>query len=122
MTESRTGKVTFPVFAKWELRLHAPEEADPAMRYHEEADALRKAHWPKCDKLAADLTAKGPRAAEALESALTSRIHHVRSAALKGLAAVDPRRARLKARELLADRAYEVRVTAANILGVAVPD
>jgi hypothetical protein len=91
------------------------------MQYKEEAEALKKAQWPKCDELAAALAAKGRVAADALESALTSRTHHVRSAALRGLAAVNPDRARLKAEELIRDRAYEVRETSANILGIAVP-
>jgi HEAT repeat protein len=91
------------------------------MQFQAEADALKKSSWPKCDQLAQALATQGPRAAEALEFALTSRTHHVRSAALKALISVSPDRGKTFADKMLSDKAYEVRETAANILGVPIP-
>lgn len=90
--------------------------------YAQEAEALKKSSWPKCDAMAETLASHGPPAADALESAATSRTHHVRSAALRNLARVDQARGVQLAKKMLQDRAYEVRETAAKILGVPVPD
>ena len=89
--------------------------------YEQEADALKKSNWPRCDVLAEQLAAQGPQAADALEKAAESRTHHVRSAALIGLAKVDNSRGRALAERLLTDKAYEVREHAARVLGVPVP-
>ena len=91
------------------------------MQYQVEADALKKSHWPACDNLADDLARRGPAAIDALEHALKSRTYHVRSACLRAIARVDAARARPLAEQLLKDRAYEVRETAAQILGVPTP-
>jgi HEAT repeat protein len=91
------------------------------MLYADEAEALKKSTWPRCDTLAAALAAKGASASEALEHAVSSRTHHVRSAVLRNLQVVAPDRARELAKKLLSDRAYEVRETAAEVLGVEKP-
>jgi HEAT repeat protein len=91
------------------------------MQFQSEAEALKKSSWPKCDHLAQALAEKGGRAADALEFATTSRILHVRGAALKALATIAPERGKTLAQAMLNDRAYEVRETAANILGVPIP-
>jgi hypothetical protein len=88
------------------------------MRFAEESAALKNSQWPRCDALALELATRGPAAADALEAAATSRVHHVRTAALKCLFHVDESRGRALAQSLLHDRAFEVRETAANILGV----
>lgn len=91
------------------------------MLFKDEAEALKKSAWPKCDQLADALSRRGNNAVPALESALTSRTHHVRSAALRAINAIDPSKARDVAQRMLSDRAYEVRETAAKILGVPTP-
>lgn len=91
------------------------------MLYEEESKALKASHWPRCDTLAEQLAGRGPSAADALEAAAKSRTHHVRSAALRGLAKVSADRGRALAELLLKDKAYEVRETAAAILGVPIP-
>lgn len=92
------------------------------MLYAGESENLKKSSWPRCDALAAQLATKGPSAAEALEAASKSRTHHVRSAALRNLHSIDKQRGLALAAELLRDRAFEVRETAAGLLGVPVPD
>lgn len=89
--------------------------------FQSEAEQLKSSAWPRCDHLAETLAARGPSAIPALEFALKSRVHHVRSACLRAIASVDQEKALALARLLLADRAYEVRETAAKILGVSVP-
>lgn len=91
------------------------------MQFAAEAEALKKSHWPKCDELARTLALKGQPATEALKAAASSRTHHVRSAALKALHAINPTEGKLLAETFLKDRAFEVRETAASILGVAIP-
>ena len=91
------------------------------MLFQRESDELRVSLWPKCDVLAAALCSRGPSAADALEAASTSRTHHVRSAVLRSLSAVAPDRARVLAGKLLNDRAYEVRQTASELLGLPKP-
>jgi hypothetical protein len=88
----------------------------------EESNALKKSSWPKCDQLAAMLGARGIVAVPALEQALSSRTHHVRSACLREITKVDPVRGKALAEKYLKDRAYEVRETSAKILGVPIPD
>jgi len=90
------------------------------MRFADESEALKRSAWPRCDQLAATLASKGPSAADALEAAAASRVHHVRSAALKALTQVDVARGKQLATRFLKDKAYEVRETAAHILGVEV--
>lgn len=91
------------------------------MLYEKEADALKKSSWPRCDEMAQQLALRGPSAADALEHAATSRTHHVRSASLRALHQIAPERGELLAKKLLQDRAYEVRETAAKILGLPTP-
>ena len=91
------------------------------MVYKREAELLKRSSWPVCERLAENLAANGPEAADALIFACNSRTHHVRSAALKALNRIAPDKARALAGSMLADRAYEVRETAANVLGVPVP-
>jgi hypothetical protein len=91
------------------------------MLFQNEAEALKKAHWPRCDQIAADLATHGTMAADALVFASTSRTHHVRSACLRALSAVAPEIATELAKKFLADKAYEVRETAAKILAVPTP-
>jgi hypothetical protein len=92
------------------------------MKYQDEADALLKAAWPKCDTIASKLQAYGISALPALEFAAKSRVHHARSACLRSINALDTEKGRAMADAMLRDRAYEVRETAAKILGIAVPD
>jgi hypothetical protein len=92
------------------------------MQFAVESDALKKSHWPKCDELANALGKRGAAATEALKAAATSRTHHVRSAVLKALASANPVEGKLLAQSLLKDRAFEVRETAATILGIPTPD
>ncbi len=91
------------------------------MLYEEESKVLKSSSWPRCDALAEQLAARGPSVADALEAAAKSRTHHVRSAALRALTKVAPERGRTLAELLLKDKAYEVRETAAGILGIPVP-
>jgi HEAT repeat protein len=91
------------------------------MLFQAEAENLKKSSWPRCDQLAQALAAHGSTAADALEFASSSRTHHVRSAALRALATVAPDRAREVATKFLSDKAYEVRETAAETLGVPTP-
>ena len=91
------------------------------MRYQEESDLLKKSAWPRCDEIASRLQAFGPAAILALQAAATSKTHHVRSACLRSIYAIDPIPGRELAEKLLQDRAYEVRETAAKILGVPIP-
>lgn len=92
------------------------------MLFAAESEALKKSAWPRCDQLAAALVTHGASAADAIEAAASSKTLHVRSAALRALNQVDPERGKALATRLLEDRAYEVRETAAHILGVAVPE
>ena len=92
------------------------------MLFKTEAEELKKAHWPKCDALADSLASKGTSAADALEFAAKSRIHHVRSACLAALNKIAPDRAKRLSSEMMSDKAYEVRETAAQILGVPVKE
>jgi hypothetical protein len=93
------------------------------VQFAAEAEALKKSHWPKCDELAVALAKRGPLATEALKAAMASRIHHVRSAALKALNTINPSEGRLAAEKLhAADRAFEVRETAASILNIGLVD
>lgn len=94
---------------------------DQRSPYFGESETLRRSAWPKCDVLAAELASRGAPALDALEAAMKSRTHHVRSAVLRAMAAVDPLRARRLAELALQDRAYEVRETAAMVLGVEKP-
>lgn len=71
--------------------------------------------------MAMDLAAHGSKATEALVFASGSRTHHVRSACLSALSATDPKIAIELAKKLLTDKAYEVRETAAKILGLPTP-
>ncbi len=91
------------------------------MQYQAEADALKKSHWPACDALAESLVQRGTPALDALEYALKSRTHHVRSASLRAIAKIDASRACTAAQGCLKDRAYEVRETAAQVLGIPTP-
>ena len=92
------------------------------MLYKNESDELKKSSWPRCDELASRLGQKGLNAADALEEAAKSRTHHVRSASLRSLNNLSAERGKTLALKLLEDRAYEVRETAAKILGVPVPE
>jgi hypothetical protein len=92
------------------------------MNFERESEELRRSYWPKCDELASYLAQQGPAATDALKAAASSRIHHVRSAALKALNLVNPPEGKRLAEELLRDRAFEVRDTAAAILGVPTVD
>ncbi len=85
------------------------------------ADAIRKSHWPTCDRLAEELASRGPSAISALEYAAGSRIHQVRSAALNALNKISHERATALAEKLIKDKAYEVRENAAKVLGVPTP-
>jgi|GEM_PF-4216042 len=98
-----------------------PKGTEPRF-FAEEAKLLKTAHWPRCDSIAEALAEKGAHAADALEFASSSRIHQVRSAALRHLVKVDAERGRQLAEQLLRDSSYEVRETAATILGVPIPD
>jgi len=89
--------------------------------YEDEAEQLKKSSWPKCDQLVESLAAHGPSAMQALEYAAKSRTHHVRSACLRAINQIDPKKGRALAESMLKDKAYEVRETAARILGVPVP-
>ena len=91
------------------------------MLFERESLELKKSSWPRCDALAESLARQGLGAIDALINAATSRTHHVRSACLRAVAAIDENKGRLLAAELLRDRAYEVRETAAKILGVPIP-
>lgn len=85
--------------------------------YEDYLAELRKAPWPKCDELAAQI-ARLPGSADTLEAAaLKARGHHARSAALKALLSIDRRRAEDVASKLIDDPSYEVRMDAAGILG-----
>ena len=92
------------------------------IKYQDEADALLKAAWPKCDTIASKLQSCGVSALPALEYAAKSRVHHARSACLRSIHALNPEKGKMMADTMLRDRAYEVRETAAKILGIAVPD
>jgi hypothetical protein len=91
------------------------------MLYKEESEALKKSHWPRCDLLADELASRGEPAADALENAAKSRVHHVRSASLRALAKVSRERAKALASLLLEDGAFEVRITAMQVLGITPP-
>lgn len=92
------------------------------MQFEQEAEALKKSAWPRCDQLAEQLSSRGAAAIPALEYAAKSRVHHVRSACLRAINRIDVKRAREMASSMINDKAYEVRETAANILGVPIPD
>jgi HEAT repeat protein len=91
------------------------------MQFSSESDTLKRSQWPRCDDLANALAQRGVAATDALKAATTSRTHHVRSAALRALAKANLPEAKLVAQNLLADKAFEVRQTAAAILGVPIP-
>ena len=91
------------------------------MLFENEAKELKKAHWPRCDQMADELAANGSKAVDALVFASDSRTHHVRSACLRALSSISPDAAITLAKKLLSDKAYEVRETAAKILGVPTP-
>ena len=91
------------------------------MQYEQEAEQLKKSAWPKCDQIAEGLAALGPGAIQALQHASKSRTHHVRSACLRAVNSIDATRGNEMAKAMLNDRAYEVRETAAKILGVPIP-
>jgi hypothetical protein len=91
------------------------------MLFQEEAVRLKASAWPRCDELASALAAHGKAALPALEYAIKSRTHHVRSACLRAISQIDTDQGRSWAQQMLKDRAYEVRETAARILGVPVP-
>lgn len=91
------------------------------MLFEEEATKLKTSSWPRCDELALALVARGRAAMPALEFAIGSRTHHVRSACLRSIAEIDVVQGRVFADRMLRDRAYEVRETAAKILGVPIP-
>ena len=91
------------------------------MLFEQESLELKKSSWPRCDALAESLAKHGASALDALTNASKSRTHHVRSACLRAVASIDENKGRALANELLSDRAYEVRETAAKILGVSVP-
>jgi hypothetical protein len=91
-----------------------------ANSFKEEAERLKKAEWPACDRLAQALADRGAPAIDALLYASKSRKHHVRSACLCALYKVDKRMGEELARTLINDRAFEVREAAAGILGVPV--
>ena len=87
------------------------------MLYDEHLKDLKKAPWPLCDRLAAEI-AQLPGAAETLaQAALKSKGHHARSAALRALSTVDRQKAAQVATSLLADPSYEVRMDAEAIVG-----
>jgi len=92
-----------------------------AIKFALESEELKKSNWPKCDELARKLELKGVEAVPSLEAALKSRTKHVRAAALRSIAVLDSNRGVELARELLKDKAYEVREAAAVILGVPTP-
>jgi HEAT repeat protein len=91
------------------------------MLYKEEAEALKRSSWPRCDALAEALAAKGASSADALEQAASSRTHHVRTAALRALVTIDKGRAEALANRLLTDKAFEVREAAMKVLGIIPP-
>ena len=91
------------------------------MQYEQEAEQLKKSAWPKCDQIAEVLATRGRNAIPALEHASKSRTHHVRSACLRAINSIDASKGSEMATALLNDRAYEVRETAAKILGVPIP-
>ena len=91
------------------------------MLFQEQADRLKASAWPRCDELASMLASNGKSAIPALEFAIKSRTHHVRSACLRAITKIDVEQGCLFAGRMLHDRAYEVRETAANILGVPIP-
>lgn len=91
------------------------------MLFQEEANRLKASAWPRCDELALILVEHGKAAMPALEFAISSRTHHVRSACLRAIAEIDVVQGRVFADRMLRDRAYEVRETAAKILGVPIP-
>jgi hypothetical protein len=94
---------------------------DQQMQFATESEALKKSSWPRCDQLAADLAKRGHAALPALQAALSSRTHHVSSACLRAIRLIDADLATSLAEKHLKDRAYEVRETAATILGVKIP-
>ncbi len=72
--------------------------------------ALSDSHWPLCDEFAAALVRIGGDAARMqLLQALTIRRHHVRSAAVKALAATGGTGVREAIQALVDDPSYEVR-------------
>jgi HEAT repeat protein len=91
------------------------------VQFQDQSDTLKRSSWPRCDQLAADLAQHGKAAIAALEESLKSKTHHVRSACLRAINTIDPSYAKPLAEIYLKDRAYEVRETAANILGVPTP-
>jgi hypothetical protein len=91
------------------------------MLFQEQSESLKKSSWPRCDELASALAAHGHAALPSLQFAIKSRTHHVRSACLRAIASIDAAQGRTFAQLMLKDRAYEVRETAARILGVPIP-
>jgi hypothetical protein len=79
--------------------------------------ALWESHWPVCEDLAAALARiSGDTAKLALVRALKARRHHVRSAAIRALAAIGGCDARDAIRALHDDPSYEVRQDVAEVL------
>jgi len=103
-------------------QLGSVEKTLSEMKYAAEGEALKKSAWPRCDQLASDLAKRGPDALPALQDALSSRTHHVRSACLRSIKSINEDLAKALAEKFLKDRAYEVRETAAVILGVEIPN
>ena len=103
------------------VQLKSPKTDYAKVLFPDEAEALKKSHWPRCDQLANALAERGPSAIDAILFASKSRVHQVRSACLRALFAVAPPQGENLARQFLADKAYEVRETAAKILGVPIP-
>ena len=90
------------------------------MLFQEDAERLKASAWPRCDEFATTLASHGKSAIPALEFATKSGTHHVRSACLRAISSIDINEGRLCAERMIRDRAYEVRETAAKILGVTV--
>ena len=87
------------------------------MIYREHLEELKKAPWPRCDQVAAEI-ARLPGASETLaEAARKARGHNARSAALKALATINRAMALVVAEKLLDDPSYEVRMDAESLVG-----
>lgn len=86
------------------------------IKYLAEAQELAKFQWLRCERMAHSLATHGVDAIPALEVALKSRVHHVRSASLLAIEQISPERAVDVSKMLVNDRAYEVRQTAQTLL------
>lgn len=79
-------------------------------------EALLESHWPACDQLAGTLAQIGTEEArQGLMRALKGRRHHIRSAALKALAALGAEYAKQAVAVLADDPAYEVQQDVAEV-------